>query len=89
MAQDFYRLFHLGEGRTTISLVDGQGVALAAVKGLYGIARVQQAALHRQADQFASLRTTVRSQRSRLGAQGRQIATLQREVRALLKANKH
>src|SRR5262249_24529273 len=35
MAQDFRAAFGLGEDDTTISVVDEQGVALAAIQGLY------------------------------------------------------
>ncbi len=35
MAQDFYAAFQVGENNTTISTVDAQGVALAAIQGLY------------------------------------------------------
>lgn len=35
MAQDFYAAFQLGNGETTISSVDADGVALAGIKGLY------------------------------------------------------
>jgi trimeric autotransporter adhesin len=34
-AQDFAAAFHVGENDTTISTVDAQGVALAAIQGLY------------------------------------------------------
>lgn len=35
MSQDFYRLFSVGDNNTTISAVDPDGVALAAIKALY------------------------------------------------------
>ena len=35
MAQDFYAAFNVGESDTGISTVDAQGVALAAIQGLY------------------------------------------------------
>jgi hypothetical protein len=35
MAQDFYGMFLLGEGPTSISQVDADGVALAALKGMH------------------------------------------------------
>jgi hypothetical protein len=35
MAQDFSAAFHLGEETTGISTVDADGVALAAIQGLY------------------------------------------------------
>ena len=34
MAQDFYAAFHLGGSDTTITTVDPDGVALAAIQGL-------------------------------------------------------
>src|SRR5262249_12598571 len=47
-AQDFKAAFNLGEDETTISTVDEQGVALAAIQGLYAELRqwdAQNAAL--------------------------------------------
>jgi hypothetical protein len=35
MAQDFYAAFNVGESDTGISTVDAQGVALAAIQGVY------------------------------------------------------
>jgi hypothetical protein len=35
MAQDFYRLFGVGENNTTISTIDSDGIALAAIKALH------------------------------------------------------
>jgi hypothetical protein len=35
MAQDFYAAFGVGEDETHISTVDADGVALAAIQGLY------------------------------------------------------
>jgi hypothetical protein len=35
MAQDFERAFRVGEGDTSIAMVDADGVALAAIQGLY------------------------------------------------------
>jgi len=35
MAQDFYRLFEVGDNNTTISTIDPDGIALAAIKELY------------------------------------------------------
>ncbi len=43
MAQDFHAAFGVGEDDTTISTVDAQGVALAAIQGLYQIVQEQQA----------------------------------------------
>lgn len=35
MAQDFYRTFGLGQGETTISMVDADGVSMAAIQALH------------------------------------------------------
>jgi hypothetical protein len=41
VAQDFYAAFGLGESDTSISSVDPDGVALAAIQGLYELSQVQ------------------------------------------------
>ncbi len=46
-AQDFHRAFGVGEDPTRISTVDADGVALAAVQGLYDLAVAQEADLRR------------------------------------------
>ncbi len=43
MAQDFRAAFGLGEDDKTISTVDPDGVALAAIVGLYALVKDQQA----------------------------------------------
>jgi hypothetical protein len=51
MAQDFYAAFEVGENDTTISTVDADGVALAAIQGLYQrlqAAEAENAALQQQ-----------------------------------------
>ncbi len=55
MAQDFKAAFKVGENDTTISTIDPDGVALAAVQGLYQLVKQQQAEItelktQRQAD---------------------------------------
>jgi hypothetical protein len=50
MAQDFYKLFELGETDSGISSIDTGGVALAAIQGL-------QAQLEEKADQLAQVRS--------------------------------
>jgi len=53
MAQDFYAAFGVGENDTTISTVDADGVALAAIQGLYQrlqAAEAENAALQQQVD---------------------------------------
>lgn len=41
-AQDFYAAFALGDSDTTINSADAQGVALAAIQGLYELVQEQQ-----------------------------------------------
>ena len=43
MAQDFYAAYGLGEGELTISAVDADGVALAAIQGLYTVVQQKDA----------------------------------------------
>jgi hypothetical protein len=57
MAQDFRAAFGLGENDTTISTVDAQGVALAAIQGLYHLAQSQDAQLKSQQAQIDDLQT--------------------------------
>ena len=45
MAQDFYAAYGLGEGELTISAVDADGVALAAIQGLYTVVQEKEAAI--------------------------------------------
>jgi len=46
-AQDFYDAFGLGPSRRGIATVDADGVALAAIQGLYEIVRRQQEEIER------------------------------------------
>jgi len=59
MAQDFYAAFGLGVGQTTISAVDADGVALAAIQGLYSLVQSQQAENDALQERVAALETTV------------------------------
>jgi hypothetical protein len=55
MAQDFYAAFHLGEDDGHISVVDADGVALAAVQGLYELVQEQEALIAAQQSQISAL----------------------------------
>lgn len=55
VAQDFYAAFGLGGSDTTIATVDADGVALAAIQGLYQVVVEQQRQLEAKEDQLASL----------------------------------
>jgi hypothetical protein len=61
MAQDFYAAFGLGEDDTHISTTDAQGVAFAAIQGLYQVVQEKDA-------QVASLKSQVATLESRVTA---------------------
>ncbi|MEW5959668.1 MAG: tail fiber domain-containing protein [Chloroflexota bacterium] len=54
-AQDFYQVFKVGAGERTISTVDADGVALAAIQGLYELVQAQQAEISALKEQLAAL----------------------------------
>ena len=76
MAQDFFAAFKLGEGDKTISTIDPDGVALAAIQGLYEIVQEKEQQLTRQGEQIAQ-------QNKLLAEQNAAIAQLAKEVQAL------
>ena len=55
MAQDFHTAFGLGESDRHISAVDADGVALAAIQGLYKLVQEKDAQLTVQQQQIAAL----------------------------------
>jgi hypothetical protein len=59
MAQDFYAAFGVGESKRHISTVDADGVAFAAIQGLYAIAQSQATQLHALKKQNASLEARI------------------------------
>ncbi len=56
VAQDFHSAFGLGENDITINTADAQGVALAAIQGLYALVQEQQAKIAELEAQISSLR---------------------------------
>ena len=61
MAQDFYAAFGVGEKETMITTVDADGIALAAIQGLYGIVKEKDA-------EIAALKTRLSAIEAILGA---------------------
>ena len=55
VAQDFKAAFGLGENDTTINSADAQGVALAAIKGLYGVVKGRDAKITALLNQVGTL----------------------------------
>ncbi len=62
MAQDFHRLFGLGEDDKHINTLDPDGIALAAIKGLYELNR-------EQATQIEKLKAQLNARRNRESAE--------------------
>jgi hypothetical protein len=56
MAQDFYAAFGLGDSDKTITSVDADGVALAAVQGVHALAKAEHARVDRLNADVAALR---------------------------------
>jgi hypothetical protein len=73
MAQDFNAAFNVGENDTTISTVDAQGVAFAAIQGLNQVVREKEiriAALEEKNEQELKELTELKSEVAALKAQG-------------------
>lgn len=79
MAQDFFRLFGLGEDNRHISTLDPDGIALAAAKELYSRSLAQQALI-------ATLKAQVSLQASEFSNLKSQLAALQTTLEEVLAA---
>ena len=74
VAQDFYTAFGLGEDNRYISSVDADGVAMAAIQGLYQMTQVKEAQINtlqaendRQGAQLAALDARISALENRTG----------------------
>jgi len=83
VAQDFYRIFHVGTDDKTISTIDPSGIALAGIQGLYlkwkeaeQHSREQQATIRSQEKEIEDLRTQLQKQQAAIAAQQVQITQL-------------
>jgi hypothetical protein len=65
-AQDFHAAFGLGQDELTISLVDADGVALAAIQGLYAVVQEKDAALASQQAEIAQQQAELAALEARL-----------------------
>jgi len=68
MAQDFSAAFAVGEDNTHISTIDSEGVALAAIQGLYQVTQDQKTQLQLKDQQITSLETQLDDLNTRLSA---------------------
>jgi hypothetical protein len=81
VAQDFHAAFGLGQDDKSISTVDANGVALAAIQALYQQNQEKEA-------KIADLENQVESQRGQLQAQQEYLKTLEARLGALEAASK-
>jgi hypothetical protein len=68
MAQDFYAAYHLGANDTHIVTVDAEGVALAAIQGLYAELRERDARITEQQREIAEAQREIVELRERVSA---------------------
>jgi hypothetical protein len=80
MAQDFYAAFSLGDSDRSISTVDADGVALAAIQGLYRMVQEKSAEM---AALKADKETQIAAQQQQIAAQQAQIGDLTRRLAAV------
>jgi hypothetical protein len=78
-AQDFYAAFGVGEDDTHISTLDADGVALAAIQGLYQIVQEQEA-------QITALKAEIAGRQEQINALQQQNANLEARLAALERA---
>lgn len=69
-AQDFYAAFGLGNSDKAISTVDADGVALAAIQGMYQVVQEQEAQIAAQQGQIADLEARVAALEATVGRSG-------------------
>lgn len=94
VAQDFYRIFQVGENDKTISTIDPSGIALIGVQELYKKwktaekrSAAQSTELEKQQATIEALQSTIQSQEERLRRytveQNQEIESLKKEMDAL------
>ncbi len=79
MAQDFYAAFGVGEDDTHITTVDADGVALAAIQGLYQVTQELRQAAQEKDAQIAALQAQNAALQAQLAALEARLAALERK----------
>ncbi|NJP04919.1 MAG: hypothetical protein HC837_04455, partial [Chloroflexaceae bacterium] len=80
MAQDFHAAFGLGENNTSISMVDADGVALAAIQGLHQLVEEQQQTISTLESKNAALQSENAAQQQQLDTQQQTITAQQQQL---------
>lgn len=83
-AQDFYAAFGLGDTDKGISTVDPDGVALAAIQGLYAELRDRDATIAAQQRDLDRMRSEVVELQRRDSERGRDVVTLREQLDRVL-----
>ncbi|MBI1801038.1 MAG: tail fiber domain-containing protein [Chloroflexi bacterium] len=81
-AQDFFAAFGVGEDERTITTIDGEGVALAAIQGLSQIVQKQDAEIAALKGRVAALEANQQSQQQQNAAIESRLAALEQAVQA-------
>lgn len=77
MAQDFYAAFGFGQDERYIATVDADGVALAAIQGLYQLVQEKDGQLAAQQQRLAALEAEISAQRESLSSLEARLAELE------------
>jgi hypothetical protein len=80
-AQDFYGAFGLGDDDKYISMVDADGVALAAIQGLYVLVKEKEAEIRTQQEYIWLIEADMIALRDQVLLLGGRLAELEKEVR--------
>lgn len=86
MAQDFSAAFAVGEDNTHISTIDLEGVALAAIQGLYQVVQNQKTQLQLKDQQITDLHTQLDDMNTRLTALENRAGSSQPQTQSSLPA---
>jgi hypothetical protein len=78
-AQDFHGAFGLGDDDKYISAVDADGVALAAIQGLYGLVKEKEAEIRTQQEYIGLIETNLIALRNQVVLLEDRLATLEKE----------
>jgi uncharacterized coiled-coil protein SlyX len=82
MAQDFYAIFGVGEDDRYINSVDADGVALAAIQGLYRTLQDKDAQIRAQQQRIEAMETQIAAQQNRLAALEARLTAMEKAMEA-------
>jgi hypothetical protein len=77
MAQDFYAAFAVGEDDRHISSVDADGIALAAIQGLYKVVQDRDTQIDIQQQRIEALESEIEAQRNQMASVQARLASLE------------